>query len=262
MPVPLTPTTRMTAGLPSCRWVRSARLALVSTWPSSSARSISRTSSGVLVPSTFTFVCRSETICRAGVTPTSAVMRTSSISSQVSSSSRSRESRPSSAVPKPLCDRASRARSRTIRPADGGGFSRVGRAGGGAGSAVRCGGGAVAVVVPLPPPAVSDWESASLTAGIEPVMSSWPFRLRRTPCMPRGRRNIVLPTPMNSTATTTMMMMYSIISAHCLQELLSPTRPEHRRPAFKAPEHITACPREDPVLAQPARRAPIRASAG
>ena len=39
----------MTAGLPSCRWVRSARLAVVSTSPSSSARSISLTSSGVLV---------------------------------------------------------------------------------------------------------------------------------------------------------------------------------------------------------------------
>ncbi len=192
-PVPLTPTTSMTAGLPSCRWVRSARLAVVSTWPSSSSRSISRTSSGVRVPSTLTFVRRSDTICRAGVTPTSAVIRTSSISSQVSSSSRSRESRLSSAVPKPLCDRASRARSRTIRPAEGGGFSTVGRAGAG-GSAGRCSGGAVAVAVAVPPP-VSLSVSASLTAGLEPVMSSAPFRLRRTPCMPRGRRNIVPPTP-------------------------------------------------------------------
>jgi hypothetical protein len=32
----------------------------------------------------------------------------------------------------------------------------------------------------------------------------------------------VLPTPTSSTATTTMMMMYAIISAHCLQELHVP----------------------------------------
>ena len=42
----------------------------------------------------------------------------------------------------------------------------------------------------------------------------------------------------------------------------SPTRPEHRRPAFKAPEHTTACPHQDPVLARCARRAPIRGRAG
>ena len=50
-------------------------------------------------------------------------MSTSSISSQVSSSSRSRDSRFSSAEPTELWERASRARSRTIRPADGGGRS-------------------------------------------------------------------------------------------------------------------------------------------
>ena len=32
----------------------------------------------------------------------------------------------------------------------------------------------------------------------------------------------------------------------------SPTRPERRRPAFKAPEHTTACPHQDPVLARQA----------
>ena len=51
------------------------------------------------------------------------MISTSSISSQVSSSSRSLDSRLSSAEPTELCERASRARSRTIRPADGGGRS-------------------------------------------------------------------------------------------------------------------------------------------
>ena len=151
LPVPLTPTTSTTAGRPSCRWVRSARLAEVSTWASSSVLSISRTSSVVRVPSTLTLVRRSAVICRAGVTPTSAVISTSSSSSQVSSSSRSRDSRASRALPKPLCDRASRARSRTIRPAEGGGFSRAGRGGAaGSGGAWRCCGGAGAVAVAVP----------------------------------------------------------------------------------------------------------------
>ena len=87
-------------------------------------------------PSTFTLVRRSSTICRAGTTPTSAVMRTSSISSHVSSSSRSRDSSPSSTEPTDDCERDRRSRSRTSRPAEGGGFSISG-AGGGAGTARR-----------------------------------------------------------------------------------------------------------------------------
>ena len=153
LPVPLTPTMSRTAGRPSCRWVRSARLASVSTWASSSARSMARTSSGVRVPSTLTLVCKSDVICLAGVTPMSAVIRTSSISSQVSSSSRSRDSRPSSAAPKPPCDLASRARSLTIRPAEGGGFSRLGWGGAAGAVGARSSaavGGAVAVAVPVP----------------------------------------------------------------------------------------------------------------
>ena len=92
-------------------------------WPISSVRSSPRTWSTSRTPSTLTLVRSSSTICRAGTTPTSAVISTSSISSQVSSSSRSRDSRPSSTEPIDDWDRASRSRSRTSRPADGGGFS-------------------------------------------------------------------------------------------------------------------------------------------
>ena len=122
LPVPFTPTMSSTAGIPLCGSVRSVRSSSPS-WVSSSARSRSRTSAGPRTPSTLTLVFRSSTMTRATATPTSAVMSTSSISSQVSSSSRSRDSRLSSAEPTELWDRASRARSRTIRPADGGGRS-------------------------------------------------------------------------------------------------------------------------------------------
>src|SRR6266566_5926116 len=123
LPVPFTPTMRMTAGTPLCGEVRSDRSVSSPSWVSNSPRSSARTSSGPRTPSTLTLVRRSSTISRAGTTPTSAVISTSSISSQVSSSSRSLDSRFSSAEPTELCDLASRARSRTRRPADGGGRS-------------------------------------------------------------------------------------------------------------------------------------------
>ncbi len=69
----------------------------------------------------------------------SAEMRISSISSQVCSSSLPDDSRLSSADPNADWDLASLPRSRTIRPADGGGFSTSGAAGGGV---RRSGGGA------------------------------------------------------------------------------------------------------------------------
>jgi hypothetical protein len=195
----------MTAGLPSWRCVRSARLASVSTWASSSVRSMARTSSGVRVPSTFTRVRRSDTICLAGVTPTSAVIRTSSISSQVSSSSRSLASRPSSAAPKPVCDLASRARSRIIRPADGGGFSTTGGAGGSAGR----GTGGACVPAPVSVPAVSVPVPGLVIVPVPvPEPRSSPARPRRTPRVPRGRSSIVPPTPKMSTPSTTIRMMY------------------------------------------------------
>src|SRR5204863_135617 len=122
-PVPLTPTIRVTAGMPLCGVVCSDRSMPSSSWVRSSALSRPRTSSGLRVPSTLTLVFSSSTISRAGTTPTSAVIRTSSISSQVSSSRRSLDNRFSSAEPTELCDRASRARSRPTRPADGGGRS-------------------------------------------------------------------------------------------------------------------------------------------
>ena len=64
----------------------------------------------------------------------SAVIRISSISSQVSSSSLPDDSRLSSAAPNAVCDLASRPAASTIRPADGGGFSTA-RSGGAAASA-------------------------------------------------------------------------------------------------------------------------------
>ena len=123
LPVPFTPTMSTTAGTPLCGVVCSDRSMPSSSWVRSSVLSRPRTSSGLRVPSTLTLVFRSSTISRAGTTPTSAVISTSSISSQVSSSSRSLDSRLSRAEPTELCDLASRARSRTSRPADGGGRS-------------------------------------------------------------------------------------------------------------------------------------------
>src|SRR4051812_25607236 len=83
-----------------------------------------RTWSGVRAPSTFTCVRRASTICWVAETPTSAVRRASSTPSPVSSSIVSRASSVSRLRPKVDWERASRDRSRTSRPADGGGRSR------------------------------------------------------------------------------------------------------------------------------------------
>ena len=77
-------------------------------------------------PATRTLVRRLPTISWLAATPTSAEISSSSSSSQSSSPSVSRESRPSRPRPSVLCDRASRARSRTSRPAVGSGTSTVG----------------------------------------------------------------------------------------------------------------------------------------
>ena len=162
LPVPLTPTIIHTAGAPLCFSSLRVRSRSSPIWPISSVRSSPRTWSTSRTPSTLTLVRRSSTICRAGTTPTSAVIRTSSISSQVSSSSRSRDSRPSSTEPIDDWDRASRSRSRTSRPADGGGFSISGA--GGAGARDGAGGAMTsptASAAPSPGVRSSSWPGAS-----------------------------------------------------------------------------------------------------
>ncbi len=155
LPVPFTPTTSSTAGRSPCGAVRSVRSMPGPISAIRSARSRARTSPGSRVPATLTWVCSRSTISRAGLTPMSAVISVSSISSQAASSRLPEDSRPSSTEPRADCDRASRPRSRAIRPADGGGASGAGGRGGtaGPGGARRSCGGACpgsSVAVPVP----------------------------------------------------------------------------------------------------------------
>ena len=126
LPVPLTPTTRTTAGRSASRSTASERSMPGSTSRISSARSIARTCSGSFAPSTLTWVRSRSTSSVVGPTPTSAASRVSSTCSQVCSSNRSRESRSSKPWPSALFERASRARSRCSRPAEGAGRSIAG----------------------------------------------------------------------------------------------------------------------------------------
>lgn len=123
LPVPLTPTTMTTPGPPAGFSVCTVRSIVGPTSVISSSRSSARSSSGVRVPSTFTLSRSRSTSSWVGCTPTSAVSRVSSISSQVSSSRCSRDSRESRPLPRAFCERESRARSRTRRPAVGSGIS-------------------------------------------------------------------------------------------------------------------------------------------
>src|SRR5580693_659211 len=192
-PVPFTPTISTTAGRPPCG-ATCSDLSSSPSWPSSSARSSSRTSAGPRTPSTFTLVRRSSTISLAGTTPTSAVISTSSISSQVSSSSRSLDSRFSSAVPTELCERASLARSRTNRPAEGGGRSTSSTA------AVACGccGAASCAACSPPPGGATGGAGTSARDGAE----TRPRRGRRNSSQP--------PAPTARTAMTMIRITYSI----------------------------------------------------
>src|SRR6266567_3902905 len=204
-PVPLTPTTSSTAGRSPWRAACSDRswsgpIAVIS-WALSSAR----TSSAPRLPVTLTSVRSRSTSSRAGVTPISAVISVSSISSQVWSSRPSRASRVSRTEPNADCDLASRPRSRTSRPADGGG---AGSAGALAGSAtVSTPGGAVAVPV------------ASWVAG--PARRAGPGRSR---CGPGGgpprrvRTSNRLPV-MAATMTRAMMRIRMFMTAPVWQTL-------------------------------------------
>ena len=127
LPVPLTPTTRTTAGTLSRPAVgapcsgcgrASGRRAR-----ESCSRSSARTCAGSLRPSTRTRVRRAS-MSSVGPAPTSARSRVSSSSSQSSSVRWSRESTASRRAPSGEPDRARRSRSRASRPATGAGTSR------------------------------------------------------------------------------------------------------------------------------------------
>ena len=124
LPEPLTPTTSTTPGLPSAPVTAIRRSMEGSTSASSSSRRIVEALASS-APSTRRRVRSLSTSSWVGATPTSAVIRVSSISSQVSSSSRSRESSLSSPRPRPPCERASRCRRRTSRLAVPSGRSSV-----------------------------------------------------------------------------------------------------------------------------------------
>src|SRR5262245_40803757 len=129
LPVPLTPTMSTTAGRSPCLATCSD---LSMSGPTCSIRSClsrPRTSAVPRAPPTRTWVRSSLTICAAGAAPRSAPTKVSSISSQPCSSSPSRESRLSSTEPNPVWERASRPRSRVIRPASGCGASATSVAG-------------------------------------------------------------------------------------------------------------------------------------
>src|SRR5256886_8591567 len=197
LPVPFTPTMRTTAGTPLWGEVYSDRSVSSPSWATSSALSRPRTSSGLRVPSTLTLVLSSSTISRAGTTPTSAVISTSSISSQVSSSSRSLDNRLSRAEPRELCDLASRARSRTSRPADGGGRSISST------PVAAAGVSGTAADSPSPLPAgVVVALGAGVGDGADGASSDRPRRGRTNSSQP--------PVPTASTARTMIRITYSI----------------------------------------------------
>ena len=145
LPVPLTPTTRRTAGRPSgCGAVASVRSTSAPIAVTSSSRSRVRSCAWSRTPSTRTRVLSRSTSSVVAPTPMSACSRVSSTSSHVSSSTTSRESRANSPRPSVLCERASRARSRVSRPAVGSGTSSSGADGWGATTGAGSGSSTVA----------------------------------------------------------------------------------------------------------------------
>src|SRR4051794_12964294 len=140
LPAPLTPTTRTTPGSPSWRSVPSDRSRSGPRTAVSSSTSSSRRSLPEAVASTSDLVRSRSTIWVVAATPTSAARRSSSTSSQSSSVSFSRARTVSRPRPSEDCDRASRERSRTRRPADGGGVSKVSPGSGSAGGSSTVGG--------------------------------------------------------------------------------------------------------------------------
>ena len=155
LPVPLTPTTRMTAGRPSMRDEAIRRSISGSTRASRSALSQALTSASLVAPdpSTLTLVRSRSTSSFVASTPRSARIRVSSTSSHASSSRPPRESRTSSALPMAVLLRASRARRRARRPRAEAGRSRVGSSSmrmssSTSGSAGRVGAGRVSTLPP------------------------------------------------------------------------------------------------------------------
>src|SRR5919112_739458 len=155
LPAPLTPTTRTIPGRPSCRSTPRERSRSGPSTAVSSRTSSCRSWGPEAVASTIDWVRSRSTICWVAATPTSAASRVSSTSSQSSSVSRSRARTVSRPRPRFDWERASRDRSFTSRPADGGGVSKTrpgsGAAGGGSTSGGASGETASgSAVVPIP----------------------------------------------------------------------------------------------------------------
>ena len=122
LPVPFTPTTKITAGRPST-FDTMSRSNVGSTSVRSSSRSSILMCSGVATPSTLTLVRSRAINSWVGPTPRSAVSKVSSTWSQVESVSSPELRRASRPFPIALLERAKRARSRYKRPAAASGIS-------------------------------------------------------------------------------------------------------------------------------------------
>src|SRR5215472_17179333 len=197
LPVPLTPTMSTTAGRSPCLATCND---LSMSGPTCSIRSClsrPRTSAVPRAPPTRTWVRSSLTICAAGAAPRSAPTRVSSISSQPCSSSPSRESRLSSTEPNPVWERASRPRSRVIRPASGCGASATSVAG------APVSGGVSTPGWPVPSPSPRAGPGGGVAAGGASGTSGARGRCRE--------RSSMTPPAIRARATRTMTMIkYSI----------------------------------------------------
>ncbi len=123
LPVPFTPTTRITPGTPSAPRIDNDRSASVPTSRSNSVRSARRAASGSATPSMDSSRRRAATSSSVGPTPRSALMRVASRSSHASASMRSAANTDSRPRAKGLLLADSRRRSRAKRVAAGSGTS-------------------------------------------------------------------------------------------------------------------------------------------
>src|SRR6516162_10390027 len=223
LPVPLTPTISTTAGRSPCLATCSDRSRSAPTCSIRSCLSRARTSPVPRAPPTLTWVRSSLTSCAAGAAPMSAPTRVSSISSQPWSSSPSRESRPSSTEPNPLCERASRPRSRVIRPASGCGAASASVTGP---SATGAAGAEVTVAVS------PSWLAGAVGGradGAGGLVGSVALGARR-----RGRSSTMPPAIRASATRTRTMIRYAVTAP--VWQMNTPAEGPHRphRPACGA----------------------------